>query len=175
MGWGMNNCISVKRDTLLSPLEKTGKNSVWKQLCCYVSDMFFTWFPRRLLLQAVETLSSDLPYLQLHHKKPTACMYVLTSAYFEWELTTFSLFKYKGKSLDMIAAYCRRTLLIVCREEQRQFNKYSLFSFLLLNPWNILQNFQQSQPNHKISSNLLNIPMSLFRSIAKSLTVSYYY
>lgn len=71
----------------------------------------------------------------------------------------------------MIAAYCRRTLLIVCREGETFFYSYSLFAVLLLSFW---EHLKQSQPNNKIISDRINRPQSLLRSIANSLTVSYY-
>lgn len=41
-------------------------------------------------------------------------------------LTTFSLLRYEGKSLDMIAAYCRRTLLMVWRRKKRNVLHFKL-------------------------------------------------
>lgn len=109
--------------------------------------------------------------------KTTALMesLVLISADFEWALTTFSLLKCDGKSLVTIAAYCRRTLLIVWKERERQCYNYSLFVILLLDVWNSLTNFKQWQAGNKIISKLINIPKRLLRSMAKSLTVRYYF
>lgn len=43
-----------------------------------------------------------------------------------WRPTTFSLLKYEGKSLDMIAAYCRRTLFMVWRGGKKKVLHFKL-------------------------------------------------
>ena len=56
-------------------------------------------------------------------------------------LTTFSLLEYKGKSLDRIAAYCTRTLLMVCKGETDRRNQLgALIESLRHMIWHCLSN-----------------------------------
>lgn len=107
IGCEMNNCSSFNSNSVKCIVFDCKK----KFLCLNFFQM--SW--DAIIMKAPSSCSIYLRWDQIW---PLS----LAFAALAWILTTFSFLRCKGNSLDMIAAYCRRTLLIVCRRKKSKFN-----------------------------------------------------